>query len=213
MSTKSSVTSEKATPSPPSGGTSVVDKLPEIPSQELPHQQPPQLITHVVVEQPRPSPSFELYALLPTALTILAAVGGYLLVEHFARKREMRTDLRTIAASFREAVDDIVDDATAFYGEPGGSARARALAVTIRSKIASLSDIILALQSGKVQVEANDELILFRKAVTGGDFEQIARPAMAAGDVRYMSIAGAAQQLQRKVDLSFYNSLIAPKSS
>jgi hypothetical protein len=167
-----------------------------------------QSIQIVVVEPRREARSVDWFALLPTGLTIIAAVLGYMIVERFARRREARSDLRVIAKSFREAVDNILEDATAFYRESGGSPRARSLSVTIRSKVASLSEILSALGAGGVTIDANDELILFRQAVTGSDFESLARLPLMAEDVRYISIAGAAQQLQRKADLSFYQSLL-----
>jgi len=197
LSTKSSATfpkpADQTLASGPAVGSAATDK-----SQSI----------QVILSPGSDARNGEWFDLLPTGLTILAAVLGYLIVERFARRREGRTDLRVIATFFRESVDDIVEDAIAFYREPGGSPRARSLSVTIRSKVASLSDILSTLRAGGVAIEVNDELILFRQAVTGADFESLGRPALVSDDVRYINIAGAAQQLQRKADLSFYQSLL-----
>ena len=152
--------------------------------------------------------SFDFESLLPTGLTIAAAVIGYIIIENFARRREARGDLRVLVLSFHNTVESIIADSTVFYGLAGATPRARALAMSIKSKVASLVDVIDTIKSAGVMVQPDDERRLFRQAVTGGEFDSLARAPLNADDAKFFEIASAGGQLVRSVDLSYYRSFI-----
>jgi hypothetical protein len=141
-------------------------------------------------------------------LSIAAAVLGYILVERFARKREARNDLKALLDSFTSTLERILTDATAFYAEAGATPRARALASVIKSKVAFLAEILDAMRSAGVNVQADVERTALRKSITGGLFDSLARPGLAANDSKFVEMADATEQLRRRVELSFYNSLV-----
>jgi hypothetical protein len=110
--------------------------------------------------------------------------------------------------SFSGTLESLLSDATAFYAVAGATPKARALAAVIKSKIAFLPDLLSTMQAAGILVAAEAELIALRKAITGGDFDGLARPAFAPDDGKFVEIAAAIQQLRRRVELTFYESLI-----
>lgn len=149
-------------------------------------------------------PSFDWTALAPTFLTVLAGVAGWVIVERFARSREVRAELREMMKSFGALVEGISNSAVEFYGLPGSSPQARTLANRIRADIASIAPVMAALNDAGLTFDAKDLVRLFRQAVTGGQFDSINRPAAVASDPIFTAIVFAAKSLTRKVQLAYY---------
>lgn len=141
----------------------------------------------------------------------MAAVIGYLIVERFARRREARSDLKSLMESFAGTLDGVLTDAVAFYSIAGATARARSLAAVIKSKIAFIPELLATIRNAGVALDAEAELIAFRKSITGGEFESLARAAFATDDGKFVEMAAATQQLRRRVELSCYQSLVPKK--
>lgn len=157
--------------------------------------------------------AFSWYGLIPVLLTIIAAIVGYMIVERFARVRERRADLRILLASFRDAVDSVEADVVRFYRLHGASPAGRTLAASIKTKIATLAEILEVMRMGRIDVEGSDELRLFRQAVTGGDFDSWQREPLPEDSPNFVAFSKAAQQLQRRVDLSFYRLFLSRRRS
>jgi hypothetical protein len=64
------------------------------------------------------------------------------------------------------------------------------------------------MRTAGVDVQADAERTALRKSVTGGQFDSLARPALGPNDWKFVEMADATEQLRRRVELSFYNSLV-----
>lgn len=153
--------------------------------------------------------SLEIWA--PTAVAILVALAGWYLVERFARKREKRADLRELSKAFAGSVDDIVLTASGFYRLNGADPRSFALAASLRAKLSDLPKILNTFADAGMQFDATSQMKRFRQAVTGNDFDSLARTATEPNGQIYNVIAGAAQDLVRQVNFSIFNKLLGTK--
>jgi len=151
--------------------------------------------------------------LIPAVVAGLIIVIGWLVVERFARRREVRSDLRDAAALFEATVDDVVELASKFYQTNGIDPLANSLAVSIKAKVQSLVPLLDILAGGGIQIDATDEMRLFRQAVTGGDFESAARTPRTAGAPMFLKMDAAGQNLTQVVRLGVFRSLIDRKAS
>jgi len=169
----------------------------------------PQLVIEV-----RPDPrkddykGFDFASVLPALVGGLIVILGWRVVEHYARKRERRTDLRESLKILEATVDDIVEVATKFYQITGKNPDAPTLATLIKSKIQSLNPLILLISDSGVTVDATEELKLFRQAVTGGNFESASRGASPAKSAKYVKMEAAGQNLVQAIRLATFKTLI-----
>lgn len=159
---------------------------------------------------PPPQPKqFDWWTLAPSIITLAVAAVGWAIVERFARARERRSDMRAMSDSFRSAVTEIVAGAVQFYQLEGSSAQARALAATTRAKFGALPALMDAMRNGGMLLKADDELRLFRQAVTGDTFDSLVRAPSPPDAAIYVSIAAAGELLSRAVQLSVYATYVA----
>ena len=148
---------------------------------------------------------------VPAFVAGIIVILGWLVVERFARRRETRNDLRTAVSSFSDAVEEVNVAAVTFYKLAGNSPQAMSLAATIRSKIGSLADHIAILRDAGLKLDADELLKRFRQAVTGGDFESLARQSLPDGSQAFVKIAQDAQALTRIVQLEMFRFLLPPR--
>lgn len=153
------------------------------------------------------SKPFDWLALGPTAVTAFIAVCGWIIVERFARRRELRTDHRELVKGFLTEVAAITSEAIEFYQIKGSDPQAVRLAHGLRAKIRGLGLQIDVMNSAGLQVSVANELKEFRRAVTGGSFDSAKRAASNADDPVFPSITNAGQELSSAVATKFYASL------
>ncbi|WP_157094105.1 hypothetical protein [Sphingomonas mali] len=173
----------------------------------------PQLSIEINGAPPPAAKSLDLAAFAPAILAAFFVGMGWIVVERYARRREIRSDLRDAADLFEDTVDDIVAMACKFYLLAGADPHSVSLATSIKSKIQALSPLIDVLSGGGIRVDARDAIRLFRQAVTGGSFESITRGALPESSPMFTKMEAAGQDLVQIVRLSVFQTLIDRKAS
>lgn len=161
-----------------------------------------------VREVPAPKQGADWWSLAPAGLAAAVAVVGWIIVERFARARERRADLRALTNSFRDTIDDILSDASAYYQMAGTAPEAGALAISIKSKLSLLPEQLAVLADAGLPIEVGDQMKQFRQAITGGEFESAGRKPSQAGSQIFVAMAASGQHLNRAVQLSLYRDLV-----
>jgi hypothetical protein len=139
--------------------------------------------------------------------TLLAAIVGWLIVERFARRRERRTDLRTLIQVLDDSIDRIVNLAADFYALDGKDKQAPIIANSIKAKIATLATHLNTIRKGGVELNTDLEMRTFRQAVTGGAFESAERPPISSDSITMATIRMAGEDLSLKVKAEFFRSI------
>jgi hypothetical protein len=148
------------------------------------------------------------WSILGPASTILAALIGWIIVERYARGREVRGDLRLLSQSVVEAIDRIALESFEFYSLDAKDPKASALALSIKSKIQTLSSHLTTLRAGGMRIETDPELLALRKEITGGAFESALRPPFQPDSAKMLQIRSVCENLKSRVESEFYRDLI-----
>ena len=135
-------------------------------------------------------------------------VTGWIVVERFARRRELRGDLRSAVTSLSNAVDEIRAAAVTVYCLAGNDPQTLSLAATIRLKISALSEQLSILKEAGLDIDTDELLKRFRQSVTGGDFESQARQPLQADSPAFAKVSGDAQALAREVQTAMLKKLL-----
>lgn len=107
----------------------------------------------------------------------LLVVAGWVVVNRQNNSRERRKEVRTVVDSTEKLILEIEVAARKYYALPGTDSDAATLALEIKASLRTLSSRMKVLRLLSPTFASNNELIAFRTAVTGGDFEASQRPA------------------------------------
>lgn len=147
------------------------------------------------------------WTLVGPASTLIAAIIGWVIVERFARKRERRTDLRTLIQVLDDSIDRIVTLAGDFYALDGKDKQAPIIANSIKAKLATLATHLNTIRQGGVDLNTDLEMKTFRQAVTGDAFESAVRPPIPLDSVKMAAIRMTGEDLSLKVKAEFFRSI------
>ena len=147
------------------------------------------------------------WSLIGPSSTLAVAIVGWLIVERFARKRERRTDLRTLIQVLDDSIDRIVSLAGDFYAIDGSDKQAQVIANSIKAKLATLATHLNTIRQGGVELNTDMEMKVFRQAVTGDAFESAVRPAIPLDSVKMATIRMAGEDLSLKIKAEFFRSI------
>jgi hypothetical protein len=151
--------------------------------------------------------SADWWTLIGPASTLIAAIIGWVIVERFARKRERRTDLRTLIQVLDDSIDRIVTLAGDFYALDGKDKQAPIIANSIKAKLATLATHLNTIRQGGVDLNTDLEMRTFRQAVTGDAFESAIRPPIPLDSVKMATIRMTGEDLILKVKAEFFRSI------
>lgn len=150
----------------------------------------------------------DLWSVLGPASTVFVALIGWIIVERYARAREVRSDLRLLSQSVVESIDRIAIESFEFYSLDGRDPKASALSLSIKSKIQTLSSHLTTLRTGGMRIETDSELVALRQEITGGAFESALRPPCEPDSTKMLQIRSVCENLKSKVESEFYRDLI-----
>ena len=135
--------------------------------------------------------------------TWLLVIIGWLVVNSQNNARERRKESRSLVESIEELVLGIEVAAREYYALSGADPAGQALALQIKAGFRTLSSRLKVLGRYSTKFNATDELIAFRTAVTGGDFESASRAACPPTHCIYAAISADAGALISLLNLRY----------
>lgn len=170
----------------------------------MPNSKPvPEKGAVAVVEQPAPLGHYvEIWApYFPLALTML----GWFVVSRQHNQRERRKEVRELVRLVEQRVDDILDQAAEYYSLDGKDPKCPALASKMRFGLSAIGQLLKRLRAAGLEPAANDELIAFRQAVTGGNFETVARQRQDSGGAVLAESSASGFALVSKLEENYFS--------
>lgn len=130
----------------------------------------------------------------------LLVVCGWLVVNWQTNRRERRKEIRAAIDTIEDLVLDVEVAARKYYQLAGTDSDAKALALEIKSLTRRLAARMAALANFRSEFHSEQQLISFRAAVTGGDFESASRQPLDLTHQRYLEISNEAVALVSFLD-------------
>ncbi len=133
----------------------------------------------------------------------LLVIAGWFFVARDNNKRERRKELRAALSQLTEKIRRCEQDAHEYWMSSAGSERAIALGIGLKRLLQSIAAERSRLQQECKMGDSTDELIAYRRAVTGGDFEQQSRQPSSSASERLQEISESAVDLVEKLEAEF----------
>lgn len=157
----------------------------------------------------KPSTTFDWVSLGPTAVAAMVAVGGWIIVERFAKARERRAEQRELVKLFVAEVQAITALAMEFWELPGKEPKAQRLANAIRAQMQGLSSQLIVMKAAGLNGTHDAALKDFRMAVTGGDFDSKKRAAITGESSLPQEISTFAETLSADVRIGHFETYLS----
>jgi hypothetical protein len=131
-------------------------------------------VPSVVVIQPQPSNTTLIESWTPYLPLVLTMIG-WIIVSRQHDRRERRKEIRDLIKLIELRVDDVLRNATEYYALDGDDPKCQGVGFKMRYGISGIDPLQKRLRAAGLNVKINDELVVFRQAVTGGSFESSVR--------------------------------------
>jgi hypothetical protein len=137
---------------------------------------------------------------LPLLLTII----GWWVVSNQNDRRERRKEIRELIKQVEQRVDTIISTATAYYALDGKDLKCPELAAKMRYNISALEPLRKRIKIAGLECEIVEEIISFKQAVTGGQFESVGRKKHQGGHENMTETATAGFALIDKFETAYF---------
>ncbi len=136
------------------------------------------------------------------AVSWLLVICGWLVVSRDHNKREVRKEVRAQIGKIQELTDRLEALAFKYWTTPPDTESGR-IAADLKRDLQRLARQLTRLAKSCQSVSVQGELIEFRRAITGGDFESKTRTSLSTDAGRLYEIWGCAQDLIEKIETGF----------
>jgi len=130
-------------------------------------------------------------------------IVGWKIVSRDHNERERRKELRASIIAFQDRVRICEEKGLEYWLSAADSERATALSVSLKSTLQSIAAELARIQVACPGINANSEMVRFRRALTGAPFEAANRTPCQPGAERLADISDAACDLTDTVDSGY----------
>ena len=125
-------------------------------------------------------------------------------------KRERRKDVRELVVSLDQLLFDVLKNWQEYSSLDGDKPEALILSARIKSQVSSVPQLLHRISLAGLKLNLDNELILLRQQVTGGDFDSKTRKATDFSEDRSSMISLASLSILRCVEERYFETYPVP---